>query len=310
MRKPGLGSIGLGLIGLGSTLLAAPASAAADCGTAPTGGTLNQADGICELTFETPGSYAFTVPTGASELYALVVGGGSGGFANYPFHYSGTAGKVTYKDMTDSIGAVLTITIGTGGVGGTDAGAAGGTDSNVSAASTSNTAVAFGGSTGSVPSSNYCVIPGWDSQLYVGEGARTASQLSAEGANCENGQGAGVNPSLGNVDSAATAVPGIFSTLNETFGTGGQIVAMPSNLSAVNPGDGGGLRVEASDDSFDGGPRNGGNGIAVLRWRQAPNLANTGTDSGNLTAIAAGLLASGLGLSLASRTRRRAAKKH
>jgi len=308
MRKPGLGSVGLGLIGLGSSLFAAPASAAIDCGTAPTGGTLTQSNGVCELTFETPGNYAFTVPTGAGQLYALVVGGGAGGFASNPFNYAGAAGKVTYKDMTDSIGAALTITIGTGGTGGSDAGAAGGTDSNVSAPSTSNTAVAYGGVAGSAPSDNYCVMPGWDMQLYVGQGARTVTELSAQGANCEDGQGAGVNPSLGDVDSAATSVPAIFSNLDVTYGTGGQIVAVPYSLSALNPGDGGGLRVEPSDDTFDGGPRNGANGIAILRWRETPTLANTGSDSGSLSALAAGLIAAGLSLTLASRVRRRTAK--
>lgn len=310
MRKPGLGSVGIGLIGLGSTLFASPAVAAIECGNAPSGGTLSQTGDVCQLSFSTPGDFSFTVPASADELFALVVGGGSGGYINFPFNYAGSAGKVTYKDMSDSIGNALTIRVGSGGVGGQEQSAANGTDSSVSAPSSANYAVAYAGMAGAAPSSSGCTMTGWDSQLFTGEGARTTSSLAAQGDSCLNGQGAGVNPSLGDVDSFATSVPSIFSNLNQTFGTGGRIVSVPENLPELFAGDGGGLRIVAEGNTFEGGPRNGSNGIAVLRWRDLPDLANTGSVSGSLSALAAGLIAAGAGMSLIATARRRTAKKH
>ncbi|MFM2385226.1 MAG: hypothetical protein RL166_1100 [Actinomycetota bacterium] len=297
MRKPGLATVGFGLIGIGSSLFAAPASAAIDCGTAPSGGTLTQSGDYCQLTYTTPGSYNFTVPSSAGQLFALVVGSGAGGYTDYPFHYAGAAGKVTYKDMSDSVGAPLSIQVGQGGTGGTDSAVATGTDSSVSAPSTSNTAVAFGGVSGGAPSDNYCTMPGWTAHLYVGPGARTSTSLAASGDSCLNGEGAGVNPSLGHPDSNGLATPSIFANLNQTFGTGGRIVRLPNVLDIPHTsGDGAGIELDITDDALSGPSRTGGNGVVILRWSEGTGLANTGSNSSDLSSVAASLITLGTAL--------------
>lgn len=307
MRKPGLATIGFGLIGIGSTLFATPASAAIDCGTAPTGGTLTQSGDYCQLRFQTGGDYTFTVPTSANQLFALVVGGGAGATINSNNEgYAGSAGKVHYKDMTDSIGESLSIHIGAGGTGGSDSANTSGNDSSVSSPSTSNYAVSWGAQGTQTSTSTWCTVTNWVGAISVGEGARTQSALSSNGNMCVNGQGAGVNPASNDVDSDAAARPAIFNDLNESFGIGGRIVISPSTIPAINFGDGGSFRVDATSGQFVGNPGNGGGGLAILRWRKV--LANTGSNAGDLSALAISLMTLGAGLTVASRMRRRASK--
>jgi len=312
MRKPGLGVIGFGLIGIGSTMFASPASAAIDCGPNPTGGTVTQSGDYCQAVFSTAGDYHFTVPTSANQLFALVVGSGAGSLINANGNiegYAGSAGKVHYKDMTDSIGFDLAIHIGTGGVSGTDSAAASGGDSNVVSQATSNYAISYGAAGSQTSASNSCTSPIWEvGFISVGEGARTVNSLVASGGACVAGEGRGVNPALGDVDSDGTATPAIFSDLNQTFGTGGRIkrnnddVALP----ALTYGDGAGFQVAAS--TFSDVQTSGGNGIAYLRWRHVASLAATGSNSMEASALAVGLIALGTGLTVASRMRRRASK--
>ena len=308
MRKPGLTTIGFGLVGIGSSLFAAPASAAISCGTAPTGGTLTQSGDYCQLKFATPGDYSFTVPSSASQLFALVVGGGAGGYIQGNGDgYAGSAGKVHYKDMSDSINTPLSIHIGTGGPGGVDSGANGGTDSSVSAPATSDNAISFGASGSQTTLATQCALPGWGVFLSLGEGSRTQMSMNAAGDSCINGQGAGVNPHVGNVDSDGHATPTIFRDLNTTYGTGGSIVVAPTALPTVLAGDGGSLQATSTPATWNAAAASGGNGLAILRWKSG-GLANTGSDSVGTSALAAGLILAGTGLVVASRKRRTVSK--
>lgn len=314
MRKPGLTAVGFGLIGIGSALFASPAVAAIDCGTAPTGGTLTQSGDYCQLVFSTPGDYSFTVPTSANELFALVVGGGAGAItdANSSHEgYAGSAGKVHYKDMTDSINSPLSIHVGTGGTSGTDFSAANGGDSSVSSPSTSNYAVSFGAAGTQTTDNTWCQITNWTGGvLAVGEGSRTVGSTSTNGHMCVGGNGLGVNPSLGNVDSEGASAPEIFSDLNYTFGTGGPIKFGGDDIDqpSMKVGDGAGFQVLTAGTTFYQVKPAGGNGAAYLRWRHVATLSNTGSNAGDLSALAISLMTLGAGLTAASRMRRRVSK--
>ena len=313
MRKTSATFVGLGIFSLGASLIASPASAALNCGTAPTGGTLSQSGDYCQLVFSTPGDYEFTVPASANQLFALVVGSGAGATTDpNPNHegYAGSAGKVHYKDMSDSIDMPLSIHIGEGGPSGHDSALSNGSDSSVSSPTSSNYAVSYGALGTQTGYNTHCDVPDWTGGLIsVGEGARTADNLTATSNACLNGQGKGVNPSLGDVDSAGVTAPEIFSDLNQTFGTGGQIQASvdDSLYPSPQPGDGASLKVFTPNTFVQIQP-NGGSGIAFLRWRHVESLAATGSNSGELSALAAGLMALGAAFTVASRVRRRTAK--
>ncbi|MEN9993210.1 MAG: hypothetical protein RLY83_780 [Actinomycetota bacterium] len=314
MRKPGLATVGFGLIGIGSSLFAAPAMAAVNCGTAPTGGTLTQSGDYCQLVFSTPGDYTFTVPASANQLFALVVGGGAGATTDanaYHEGYAGSAGKVHYKDMSDSIAYDLSIHIGEGGPSGSDSALTNGSDSSVSSPATSNYAVSWGAPGTQTTTNTACQEQNWTGGIIsVGEGARTRDNLVATSNACLNGQGKGVNPSLENVDSDGNSVPAIFSDLNATFGTGGQTWSdgRDTPFAALQPGDGAGFQTYWQQSTFRSIQNRGGNGIAYLRWRHVASLATTGSNSLEVSALAAGLIALGTGLTVASRVRRRASK--
>ncbi|MFM2433678.1 MAG: hypothetical protein RI974_418 [Actinomycetota bacterium] len=312
MRKPNMGVVGFGLISLGSTLFAYPASAAIDCGIAPSGGSLSQSGDYCQLRFNEPGDYTFTVPASANQLYALLVGGGAGAtFDNgNSIGYAGSAGKVHYKDISEHINTQINAHVGNGGTGGTDSSTTMGFDSYLNSMNGLFTTSWGAQGTQTQSSATSCVAGTWTQFLSVGEGARTSTSLAATNGSCFAAQGKGVNPAQGDVDSAGTAVPAIFSNLNETFGTGGRITNSTASIPSVTYGDGGGFRVNISDNTFVGQQDNGGDGIIILRWRHVTPLANTGAITSELSTVALGLLALGSVLAISSRMRRRTAKKH
>lgn len=314
MSKSGLTIAGLGLIGIGSSLFAAPASAAINCGTAPAGGSLVQRGDYCQLVFNTPGDYTFTVPASANQLFALVVGGGAGATTDPNSNhegYAGSAGKVHYKDMSDSIDTDLSIHIGAGGPSGHDSALTNGSDSSVSAPATANYAISWGALGSQTSTTTSCNEQYWTGGIIsVGEGARTRDNLTSTSGACLNGQGKGVNPSLGDVDSDGNAVPSIFSDLDVTFGTGGQIwgTSLDTPFGDIQPGDGAGFQTYWQQSTFQAIQDNGGGGVAYLRWRHVDALGNTGGNSGELSALAASLITLGAGLTVASRMRRRSSK--
>lgn len=296
-----IGLAGIAVAGLGSTLLATPAMAATDCGTAPTGGTLTEANGVCQLVFNSPGDYSWTSPASFKKLAVIAVGGGSGVISNGRDDngYAGNAGKVTYKDFSsDPTQLSYSIHIGTGGEV-ADAGEAGG-DSSVSNGIGGN-AVAFGGEAGN---NSYCAFHGnYSTYLGLGNGSRT-NPTTVSGETCGD-RGAGVNPSLGDHDSDGNAVPSLFSNLNIEFARGGKLfLESETYVGTVNPGDGDSAvfnldtntRVQSTD---------AGQGIVYIRWTNN-SLANTGTND-DLVAYS-GLAAIAAGSALVMRARRRVAK--
>ena len=308
MRKPGLAAVGFGLIGIGSSFVASPASAAIDCGTAPTGGTLTQAGDYCQVVFETPGDYSLTVPTSSNQLFALVVGAGSGvqGAAGDGEGYAGNAGRVVYKDLSSGIGQPIAVHVGYPGSN-TDGSFVDGGDTNAVDAN-NNAAIAFGGVHGTSPD-YFCTIPGFSGGVIAnGTGARTTPATTGA-STCSTRSGEGVRPILGDVDSNGLATPEIFRDLDAYLGFGG--VASTSLPFITSPGSGGWIVVDNSGTDQLTAVSSPGAGIAYLRWRHvdAPvELAATGSNSFANSAFAGGLIALGTAVTVLARLRRRASK--
>lgn len=309
MSKSKIGVVGLGLVGLGSTILASPAQAAMSCGTAPTGGTLVSGVNYCQLTFSTSGSYSVTIPNSASELYAILVGSGSGAGADQNVHvaYAGSGGRVKYVNLTNQINTEITVNVGAGGTSSTNQSATPGVDTAVIWAGGGNSAW-----TGNYSSngSDYCSIPSFNSNtqsyiMYLGVDSKLGRRLANANDTCTNGHGLGINPSAGDPDTDGNPVPAIFSNYNAKLGTGGEI-AISTAPAAAGFGAGGSLTVSDVDLAFSN-VQSGQDGAAIFRWKQT-ELSNTGSNSQELSIMAAGLITLGAGLMVGSRVRRRVQK--
>ncbi len=311
MRKTGIATFSIGLIGLGTTMIASPATAAIDCGTAPAGGTLTQGGDYCQVAFSTPGDFGFNVPSSATELYSLVAGAGSGvDIFDGASGYAGNGGQVKFTDLTASLTLPLAIHVGLGGASnptGSEVNAGG--DSSVNSGSQSG--VAFGGVTNA--RDHKCNFTGYMGQLGVGNGARTAADINDLSVACTGHEGHGVNPHNGDVDSAGSAVPTIFSDLDQNFGEGGiaQLdTVMPSGLDV---GSGANLVVTmASSEISTNTSAHGSDGQVILRWKSAaaatPTLAETGAAGTNMNLFGFASIVTGLGVMSSSLLRKRATK--
>jgi hypothetical protein len=310
-RLAALGACTLGITALG---VAAPAGAATipGCGDEPVGGTITVSGGVCELTFATPGAYSWTLPSGVSGLYGLLVGAGGGAYANgVDQGYAGTAGNVRYVDYTAaSAGDVVSGAVGAGGSSSTTP-----TDGEDTSATLS--AVQSIADGGAASNSNYCSIEG-NFSVYVGDGDGAGGAVPlAPGGDCVASYAPGINPSADAVDSYSTARPAIFSTLNSTFGSGGRVVGTTSTIAsdAAIAGTGQGADVQFSNPPARILTFNsiGGSGRAVFRYAAVggaaapaagPALAATGVNGGEALAGSAVALALGAALLGVARGRR------
>ncbi|MEQ1738023.1 MAG: hypothetical protein ABL886_16665, partial [Rhodoglobus sp.] len=67
------------------------------CGDVPIGASVSIDSDRCVLDFGTAGGYSWTLPTGISGLFGLVVGGGGGALADGGSEgYAGSGGDVLY----------------------------------------------------------------------------------------------------------------------------------------------------------------------------------------------------------------------
>lgn len=309
MSKVTLGAVGLGLVGVGSTLLSFPAQAAMSCGTAPAGGTLLATTDYCQLTFSTAGSYEVTVPSSATGLYAILVGAGSGvGDASFSnVGYAGSGGLVKYLDLTDQIGNEITVNVGSGGTVANNTSTNPGTDTALIYSSTGASAFT---NTYQSDFNDSCNISGYSGGnsfiMFLGKDAKNSHRLTASSQDCTNKFGLGINPSAGDHDSSNNPVPAIFRNYDAWLGAGGQI-AIDGTPTPGGFGAGGSFSVSSSDLSFSN-VQAGHDGAAIFRWEQKTGLGNTGSDSASMSELAAGLMIAGLGVTLASRVRRRVSK--
>ena len=300
--KKSASALGVAILGLGSSFFATPAMAAslADCGTAPSGGTLTLTGDICQLTFSAPGTYSFTTPKAFAGMAALLVGAGGGAETSnagwQKAGYAGSGGKVTYLDLSESTGdESVSIVVGAAG---TSSGAGNPTDGQASTLTlASTTSTALGGGKGIwINAPTYCTIVGNTTDyLGVGDGAG-GNSTSRAGETCVNAPG--VNPSLGTADSAGTAAPSLFAGLNQEFGLGGVLVTLPSALPALTPGAGAGVAVSATGNAEDPvADATAANGFAAIVWQLSAepmaSLADTGSGVNGSMLLGLGSIAAG-----------------
>ena len=309
MTKRTMSAVGISAIVAGSSFITLPAQAAVDCGTAPSGSTITTIGDVCQLAITAGGSNInFTVPESATQLFALVIGGGGGNIFNSAEGYAGNAGQVRYLDMSDSVGTEITMIVGNGGDN-DDFGVIPGEASSVASVSSGQSVTAAGATSDFDPAEAFCSQDTWSSTAtFAGTGARALKVSENNDDKCGNGINRGVNPANGDRDSNNVATPAIFSTLSKTFGTGGRIKDQSQSLPTLNPGDGAGFKVD-----IDAGPfvsrQNASDGAVYLRWNYV-SLANTGTSSFDNSMFAASLLGAGIALIALSTRRKKSRGAH
>lgn len=244
-------------IGAGAGLLVAPfaltapaANAAVDCGTTtPTATVINGT--ICEVRFDTAGSYTFTAPSGVSKLAAVIIGAGGGALGNSFEAYAGGSGLAVYVDSVDT-SADIAVLVGTGGGSGTLVipPTAGGTSSvngdTATAGDVGSGAVGGGGSNDDFAGAAY-----FDSSVDANSYAAGAGS-SADGFECVGGAGV----TLDDIATDDTLFPGDDTTV---YANGGDCSDTAPVATAQVSGNGGSV----GNDFIAG---RGVDGLVVLRW--------------------------------------------
>lgn len=297
MSKKFLSIAGVGFLSLGSAFMATPASATnANCGTAPTGGTMTSSGNVCTLTFSTPGDYTFT-PSVIGDLQAIMVSGGGGAEAHGDVGYAGNGGDVYYVDLSDeTAGVPIDLTVGVGGDGGPTA--TNGSQSQI------GDVVASGGNANYYDGSTYCALAGGVNIVGLGDGSKT-NATTRDGENCGTA-GTGLNPSVDTTDSYDNEFGALFKNYDQELGAGGKLYSDQNFDTDIPAGMGASLEMIIGDQTV-GQVGDGGPGLVVFRWTVdgGSSLANTGADSTQLSALAGGSLLLGAGLMVAGAVRRR-----
>jgi hypothetical protein len=326
--KNSVAILAVSTLGLGASVsgaLPAQALSVDGCGDQPTDGTLTRTGDICQVVFDSEGSYTYTLPTGVTGLYALLAGGGGGGeIGGIPVrtYYAGEGGSVSYVDYSSaSAGDVLTISVGAGGTSASTSTA--GESTTVTRSSVTSTAA--GGDGGDW--NDYCSIVG-GGDFGHGNGSRT--DASSGGAACTDVSryGRGIIPSSAHADSASTSVPSIFLGINTEFGHGGRILVDTTHLS-VEDGTGWGAGATfTSGGTYVAHDATGADGAVIFRFAAStstgsspspdsdsqqvvqikaepnePTLANTGISVSFGASVALALGAVGVSLMLFGRRR-------
>jgi hypothetical protein len=290
------------LMGAGALVGATPAFAytEAECGAAPAGGGINYEDGYCEVYFSDAGSHTWEVPSNASELWALLIGGGGGasGRVAYSEGYAGGGGDVQFFDLSDlEPGTAIDVFTGAGGASVDDSNDPG-DDGEASEIETATDLWVADGGLGNSGGGiwGYCA-PDGDYSTYVGQGpSYFDDELPVpSGGVCTSGT-PGVLP-LDDPDA-----PEIFSDIDWELGKGGDIITSGPG----NSGEGFGADVFVNTETSEvGHEAYGEDGIVVFRWIPTGGLASTGVNTVPMGALAAGMLvAGGAGLAIARRARR------
>ncbi len=286
-------------MGAGSLLGAATAAnafTAAECDGEFEAGYWNYTDGYCEVGFGTAGEHSWTTPAKYSELVAMLVGGGGGASAilsdvSWDTGYAGGGGDVVFVDLTEfDPGTELDVFVGGGGVSTTDGSlAADGEDSWLETGSSRWEA------SGGLGNDDFSWTWGWCGAGFVGQGPSYFDDGLPMPADEFCGPGA-----PGYLPSEESDAPQIFDDIIVEVAPGGDVVSSGSG----NQVEGAGADVfvagplEASTDDA------GEHGLIVFRWIPS-DLASTGVDAAPLGIAAAGMLvAGGVGLAIARRSRR------
>jgi len=294
---------------LGISSLAIPNMAMANvqaCGTAPTGATLTYSNGVCQSAFTSSGTFSFTIPSGASQLAAVIVGAGGGAYSwssnNVDdYGYSGNGGGVRYLDLSQvNSGTIVPVSVGEGGLS-QEAPTSGG-DSSLTLGQVLHAAIGGPGGSGSV-----CELNG-DSYLddainrylFLGVGNGAGGLAQVNDGSCVS-PGSGVNPANGNLDGDGESVPTIFASYNFELGSGGDLDEAPTTF-VQGYGQGGSVQVNLATNRFVSATQ-GSDGLVVFRWKTG--LASTGSDSNVLSIVgSASLLMLAAGAVLVGKARR------
>jgi hypothetical protein len=296
MKNKFLAAGSVALMGAGSFLGATAANAitVADCGDAPVGGVVSAQGEYCQIYFANSGDYEWSIPDGATDVWALLIGagGGAGGRITFNEGYAGNGGDVQYQDLTDAAAADLVITIGAGGESDPDSGDNGsdGEDTFLSDGTTEWTAA--GGEGNGPGSANWGFCNGFS--VYMGEGDSYFTAEPEGDAACEGGA-PGLNPST---DPEA---PEAWAGFEEMLGNGGGVFVDEAHGQDLGQGASVYYTSDPESTAMDDA---GENGYVGIRWIPA-DLASTGVDAAPLGIAAAGMLvAGGVGLAIARRARR------
>jgi hypothetical protein len=223
-------------------------------------------------TYNTPGTYSFTVPDGVSSITAQVWGAGGGGSKGY-LNQKGTGGGgggFAQGTLSVNAGDVITVTIGAGGNGSNSAGTDGvsGSSSSLSFNSSSITATGGSGGTTTLTSTMSC------SQFVSGLGGiggtgsavgftSTSTYCGGSGANLAGGcSPTYTTPGGGGGGSASTGGNGREAGQTSGFGdcTSG---SGPNGGTAISNGGAGGNGGTGNANGANGGfPGGGGGGNA------------------------------------------------
>lgn len=208
----------LTLIGVGFSVMPASALSDRDCGSVDWPLSMTANGSTCELRFPEAGDYSWTIPDGASDMYAMLVAGGGGAkvdvFAPTPLGYAGNGGEVTFADLTSATsGSTIDITVGAGGASGPSSPTAGG-DSIVTIGGVDTTAEGGEPGNSSSPAFGTC-NPGFSGTYGEGVGAGIAG-TPPSGEACTGGQ-PGINPSTDG------STPAVFTDVDVEYGHGGGI---------------------------------------------------------------------------------------
>jgi hypothetical protein len=253
------------------------------------GGTVTLDGDTCEVEFTSAGSYSWTVPSGLTGLYAVLVGAGGGALADGASDgYAGSGGEVIYADLSGATGgASATIIVGAGGASDTDEAVDGG-DSSLTLGST---VTAEGGVAGDFDGSSYCQGAGTFS-IYVGNGSGASGAASASSADCAVGYVPGLSPAS-DADSDATPAFAIFAGATAEYGAGGRVLVAPGqSLDAPSALSGTGRGADVLVDSNDpitvsDSDEAGGSGRVMLRFTATDAGAGGAEPDGELAATGA-----------------------
>ncbi|MEQ1737877.1 MAG: LPXTG cell wall anchor domain-containing protein, partial [Rhodoglobus sp.] len=135
-------------------------------------------------------------------------------------------------------GEAATIVVGAAGVSAGSGPTAGG----ATVVTLGATTTADGGIAGGFFTPGYC-IAGGSGSVYVSVGNGAGGIRGADGSDCATAFVPGVNPSLGNGDSAGTLVPAALASIATEFGAGGKVLIAPTALTSDLSGTGQGADV-------------------------------------------------------------------
>ena len=255
---------------------------------------------VGQQNFTTSGT--FTVPTGVSQVSAVVVGGGGGGAGSdgdrNEGNTGGSGGGLAYGTFSVTAGETLTVTVGTGGNGGGTGGngSAGGTttiargatvllsgggglggqerSTGARAGGTSSGTERDGGGSGGASGSasdNNSGSGGGGAGGYTGDGGQGGSN-GGSGTVASGGGGAGGNSASSGIADGGGGVGILGEGSNgQASGGGGSGGASNTGANGGAYGGGGGAR----DDDSAGGGGSGADGAARIIWGSGRSYPST-----------------------------------